>query len=255
MKKLLLLSAFALSTAAASAQCTPDPLYADSVFGVWPDTTTNFMPGMVGVFYSDTLNLIVPLNASQIPADPPYPALALDSIQLEGVSGLPPGITVSCNSQTPAACTYLPAMLGCGLLQGTPTQTGTYPLTIDVRAWATVPFFGVQSVPVSFGGYEIVITDNNTAVLGLNNTALAHVRNVPNPFANRTTIEFSTGKAGAAQIKVFNLVGEEMWREVVQTKAGLNRVPFEGAQLPAGVYLYKIEAGSQTYTGRMAIQR
>ena len=257
MKKFLLFSVFAIGKVTASAQCTPNPLYQDSVFGVWPDTTENFRPAFLGQFYSDTLNLIVPTNASEIPADPPYPALALDSIQLLSVNGLPPGITVSCNSQTAASCTYLPTQLGCGLLQGTPTAAGTYPIQLRVRAWSTVVI--IVPVPVSqeieFGGYEIIVGDNNTAVLSMTNSSLANVRNVPNPFANRTTIEFSTGKAGAAQIKVFNLVGEEMWREVVQTKAGLNRVQFEGAQLPAGVYLYKIEAGSQTYTGRMAIQR
>jgi Secretion system C-terminal sorting domain len=255
MKKLLLLTTFAFSGALASAQCTPDPFYADSVFGVWPDTTENFMPGVVGLLYSDTLNLIVPANSGDIPADPPYPSFPLDSIQLEGVSGLPPGISVICNSQTAAECTYLPTQLGCGLLQGTPTQTGTFPLTLDVRAWATIPFLGVQSIPVSFDGYEIVISDNTTAVLSLTNSGLSNVRNIPNPFASRTMIEFNAGKAGEARIRVFNLVGEEMWSEVVQTKVGQNRVPFDGAQFPAGVYLYKIESGSNTFTGRMALQR
>ncbi|HOY28309.1 MAG TPA: T9SS type A sorting domain-containing protein [Flavobacteriales bacterium] len=257
MKKLLLLTTFAISGAVASAQCTPDPLYADSVFGVWPDTTENFMPGVVGLLYSDTLNLIVPANASEIPADPPYPPLALDSIQLLSVDGLPPGITVSCNSQTAASCTYLPTQLGCGLIQGTPTTTGTFPIELSVRAWSTinivVPF--PVSQDITFGGYEIVISDNTTAVLSLTNTGLSNVRNIPNPFASRTMIEFNAGKAGEARIRVFNLVGEEMWNEVVETKVGQNRVPFDGAQFPAGVYLYKIESGSNTFTGRMALQR
>lgn len=257
MKKLLLLSTFAFIGYFASAQCTPDPLYADSVFGVWPDTTENFMPGMVGVFYSDTLNLIVPANASQIPADPPLPPLTLDSIQLLSVDGLPPGITVSCNSQTPAACTYLPTQLGCGLIQGTPTTMGTFPIELNVRGWSTinivVPF--PVSQDIAFGGYEIVITDNTTSIVNSANAGLTNVRNIPNPFASRTMIEFNAGKAGEARIRVFNLVGEEMWNEVVQTKLGQNRVPFDGAQFPAGVYLYKIESGSNTFTGRMALQR
>lgn len=255
MKKLLLISTFTAAGTIASAQCTPNPLYVDSVFGVWPDTTTNFIPGVVGQFYSDTLNLIVPASASDIPADPPYPALSLDSIQLVGVSGLPPGISVLCNSQTSASCTYLPTMLGCGLLEGTPTQAGTFRLTLNVLGWATIPFLGVQSVPVSFAGYEIVITDVGTGLATHAASGISGVRNVPNPFASRTTIEFSSGRAGSARIRVFNLVGEEMWDEMVQTKAGMNRVLFEGAQLPAGVYLYKIESGGSTYTGRMALQR
>lgn len=254
MKNPLLVLATALFAGSVSAQCTPDPLYADSVYGVWPDTTTNFMPGVMGQFYSDTLNIIVPSSAALI--DPTYPeVVVVDSIQLVSVTGLPPGIGIYCNSQTSASCTYLSNTLGCGLLEGTPTQQGTFPLTLDVLAWTTVPFLGTQSVPVSFGGYEIVIADVGTGLVAHTASGISGVRNVPNPFASRTIIEFSSSKAGSARIRVFNLVGEEMWDEVVQTKAGVNRVPFEGAQLPAGVYLYKIESGVSTYTGRMALQR
>ena len=66
MKQLVLTLAAAALTTAAAAQCTPDPLYADSVFGVWPDTLENFKPGMVNVFYSDTLNLIIPTDANSL---------------------------------------------------------------------------------------------------------------------------------------------------------------------------------------------
>ncbi len=253
MRRTILLLATALTVGASHAQCTPDPLYADSVFGVWPDTTENFMSGVLGQFYTDTLNLIVPTNAADIPADPPYPAITIDSIQLAGVTGLPPGLSVSCNSQTAGPCTYLPSVLGCGLIEGTPTQAGTYPITLDVVAWFT--FIFPQSLPASFGGYEIVIEEIGTGVFEVANMGLANVRNVPNPFASRTTIEFQAGKSGDARVRVFNLVGEELWSQTVQSKVGLNKVLFEGGDLPAGVYLYKIESGANTYTGRMALQR
>ncbi|MBL7952877.1 MAG: T9SS type A sorting domain-containing protein [Flavobacteriales bacterium] len=257
MKKPLLLSFSILVGLAASAQCTPDPLYADSVFGVWPDTTENFKAGFLGQFYSDTLNLIVPDNAANIPADPPYPNFPLDSIQLLSVNGLPPGLAVNCNSQTAAACTYLPAQLGCGLIEGIPTALGTYPIDLTVRAWSTITI--VVPIPVSqeitFGGYEIVVSELNTGISMPVATALANVRNVPNPFSTRTSIEFNAGKAGSARVRVFDMVGEEVWGQTVQTKVGANKVAFEGGDLPAGVYLYKIESGSATFTGRMALQR
>lgn len=253
MRRTILLLATAFAVDASQAQCTPDPLYADSVFGVWPDTTENFINGFVGLFYSDTLNLIVPTNASDIPADPPYPAITIDSIQLAGVSGLPPGLSVSCNSQTAGPCTYLPSVLGCGLIEGIPTQAGIYELTLDVVAWFT--FIFPQSLPASFGGYEIVVEEVGTGVFEVASAGLANVRNVPNPFASRTTIEFQAGRSGEARVRVFNLVGEELWSHTVQSKVGINKVHFEGGDLPAGVYLYKIESGSNSYTGRMALQR
>ncbi len=256
MKRTLLYTAFAWASVGASAQCTPDPLYADSVFGVWPDTTENFLPGVLGQFYSDTLNLLVPGNASMIPADPPYPDMALDSIQLLSINGLPPGLVNVCNSQTPATCTYLPDMLGCGLIEGVPTQTGTFPLELNVRAWTTVQI--VVPLPVSqditFSGYEIVISDGTTGISAMM-AGLSAVRNVPNPFTNRTSIEFQTGAAGTARVRVFNMVGDEVWDRTVQVKAGTNKLAFDGSDLPTGVYLYKIQSGGDTFTGRMALQR
>lgn len=253
MQKALLLFIGVLGLGSARAQCTPDPLYADSVFGVWPDTTENFNAGYLSQFYSDTLNLIVPGNASEIPSDPPFPPIDIDSIQLVSVDGLPPGLAISCNSQTSASCTYLPTQLGCGLIEGIPTVVGTYPLSLSVLAWFT--FIIPTSQAISFSGYEIVVSELNTGIATNAQLGLANVRNMPNPFSSRTTIEWQVGRAGEARVRVFNMVGEELWMQRVQAKAGANKVTFDGGDLPAGVYLYKVESGSDTFTGRMALQR
>ncbi len=104
MKRTLLLVVLIASVVSAKAQCTPNPLYTDSVFGVWPDTISDFRPGMLEVFYSDTLNLLIPSSALDISTD--YPDITIDSVQLVSVTGLPPGLAISCNSQTPASCSY-----------------------------------------------------------------------------------------------------------------------------------------------------
>ncbi len=255
MKKAILFFFTALGLGSAQAQCTPDPLYTDSVFGVWPDTTENFKAAFLDVFYSDTLNLIAPVDAELI--DPDLPPVDIDSVQLLSLDGLPPGLSVTCNSHTSASCTYLPEQLGCGLIEGTPTATGTFPLLLTVAGWSTInvgiPF--PVSQEITFTGYEIVVNEVNTGIAVNFQPGLANVHNVPNPFASRTTIEFQVGRAGDARVRVFNMVGEELWVQQVQAKVGANKVVFEGGELPAGVYLYKVESGSETYTGRMALQR
>jgi hypothetical protein len=253
MKKLLLASFLVAAASSASAQvCTPDPLYADSVFGVWPDTTTNFAPGVVGVPYFQTLNLIVPQDAGSV--DPQFAGVLLDSVAFNGVTGLPPGLTVACASQTPATCSYLTGQLGCGVIQGTPTTAGVYPLTLNVTAYASL-FGSVLPVDQSFGGYRIVVTENNTGVLEFAGTGLGAVRNVPNPFSSRTSIEFQLTKVTDVTVSVYNLLGEEMWMQEVQGKMGANRVNFESGSLPEGVYLYKVQSGKDTFTGRMVLNR
>lgn len=251
MKRILTPVTFFLVTAAASAQCTPDPLYTDSVFGVWPDTLENFADGVVGVFYSDTMNILIPENATDI--DPGYPNVVIDSIQLTNVAGLPPGLNVLCNSQTGGACTYLPTVLGCGLIEGTPTTVGSYPIQLDVTAFFTL-FGSAVPFPTSFTGYEITIAPS-TGVADFGAPRLSGARNTPNPFSGRTNIEFDLSAAAPVTISVFNLVGEEMQRIAHTGTPGTNKVVFDGSELGEGVYIYKVEAGAASFTGRMVLNR
>ncbi len=252
MIRTILLATLAAASFNAFSQCVPNQLYADSVYGVWPDTTENFMGGMVGVPYSDTLNILVPSDAGLI--NPLFAGFTIDSIALVQLTGLPPGITISCNSQTNAACTYLSSQVGCGLLEGVPTQAGTYNIQIEVTAYALL-FGTTQALGQSFSGYSITIAENTVAVESLEPAKLGRVQNVPNPFSDRTMIEFGISKASTAKINVFNLVGEKLWSKTVQAKAGVNRVPFEVNALENGIYIYRVEAAGTTYTGRMMVNR
>jgi hypothetical protein len=241
-----------LLTTVAVAQCTPDPLYTDSIFGVWPDTLENFAAGTVGMAYSDTLNLLTPANAGDI--DPLFSLFTIDSIALDSASGLPPGLAVICNSQTSSACTYLPEQLGCGLIQGTPLQAGTFPITLNVTAYAHAPLFGNQVLPQVFTGYTIIVS-GELGVETLAPLAFSHVRNVPNPVTDRTNIEFNLAKAGEVKVKVYDLVGAELWTGQLLGKPGLNRMPFEATKLESGIYLYTVSSAGTSFTGRMVVGR
>jgi hypothetical protein len=252
MMRNLLLAVLVATALQASAQCVPNQMYADSVYGVWPDTLENFVGGMVNVFYSDTLTVLVPSDASLI--DPTFPSfISIDSVQVDNVDGLPPGITVSCNSQTGASCTYLANQVGCGLLEGMPSQAGVFPITINVTAFAS--FGGVQAFPQAFSGYSIAIVPEVAGIGDITGVKLGGVKNVPNPFTDGTIIEFTLAKAGTAKVKVYNLVGEELWKSTVQGKVGSNRVPFALHTLENGIYLYSVEAGGVNFTGRMLVDR
>ena len=256
MKKTLLVTALVIAAASVSGQaCVPNILYVDSVFGVWPDTTTNFASGMVGFPYSQSLDLIVPQDAGDV--DPNFAGVMLDSVSFStvtGITGLPPGLSVACASQTPAPCTYLTGQLGCGVIIGTPTVAGYYPLTLNVTAYATLVG---QVLPVerSFSGYSITIEENNVGIADLTLVGLGGVRNVPNPCSNRTLVEFQRGAAAPVDVSVFNLLGEKLYAQQLQGKPGVNKVPFEAGTLPDGVYLYRLQSGKDTFTGRMALNR
>lgn len=252
MKQTLLALALSLTAMGAYAQpCTPNPLYADSVFGVWPDTTENFMDGQLGIPYSQDLNLIVPVSAQDI--DPTFPAVNIDSVVFNGVSGLPAGLVVQCASQTPAPCTYLPTILGCGVVNGTPSEAGLFELTLDVTGYFTL-FGTAVPYPLTFTGYRIFVLDP-TSVNAMSPVGLAGVRNVPNPFTVRTSIEFQLKRANDVKLQVFNLLGEEIHSSIAQGRVGANSIVFENTTLEEGLYLYKVTSGPEMFTGRMRLSR
>jgi len=234
--------------AAAMAQCTPDPLYTDSVYGVWPDTTENFPPGVLNVFYSDTLNILVPTDAGLV--DPDFDGVNIDSVALTGIDNLPPGLSVVCNSQTGAACTYLSSQLGCGLIEGIPTAAGVYDMTINVIAYA---FGGFVQVEQPFAGYRITISEDNSGIAAVTSVMPLDVRAVPNPAVGTTNFLFGLPRAAKAQVQVFNLVGEKLWDRTLSGRQGLNTVPFDANELESGVYLYTVEAGGHTFTSRLVV--
>jgi hypothetical protein len=251
MRKLLL-STFLLTLGLHGiSQCTPDASLVDGPYGVWPDTTANFAFGALTAPYYQQLNVLIPSDAGQI--DPLFTGVPLDSVHFTGIDNLPPGLSVVCASQTGASCTYLADQLGCGVIQGTPTQAGIYPLVLNVTAFINL---GGNAVPVTrqFTGYRITISEA-VGIAEMPSQALASVKNVPNPFASRTSFEFQMARASEVDIRVFNLLGEELWAQKVQAKAGQNKIPFDGGSLPEGVYLYKVESGKESFTGRMVLNR
>ncbi len=250
MRKALLSSIVVLASYSASAQCTSNQLYADSVYGVWPDTTENFMSGVANVFYSDTLNILVPTDAGLI--DPAFAGFTIDSVAFDSVSNLPPGLGVICNSQTAAPCTYLANQVGCGLIEGTPTTTGTYDMILNVTAYTTLGFF-VLPVPQSFGGYSITINTNNVGLVENGVEALGNVRTVPNPATSSLRIEFTLGRSNTGRVGLFNLVGEEVASQRFTGRQGLNTVPMNVEHLENGIYLYKVQAAGKTFTGRVVV--
>ncbi|MCX6601220.1 MAG: T9SS type A sorting domain-containing protein [bacterium] len=70
-------------------------------------------------------------------------------------------------------------------------------------------------------------------------------QNFPNPFNPATDIRFALPVASHARLTVFNVIGQEI--AVLADgmhSAGVHIVTFDASQLPAGVYFYRLEAGS-----------
>ena len=79
-------------------------------------------------------------------------------------------------------------------------------------------------------------------------------QNYPNPFNPATKIRYSLSKAGLVTLKVYDLMGEEVETLINEHKnIGIYEVSFDAANLPSGVYFYKIQADNYIETRKMLL--
>lgn len=78
--------------------------------------------------------------------------------------------------------------------------------------------------------------------------------NFPNPFNPVTLIQYEVPATAHVRIRVFDLLGRLVATLVDRpVSAGLHRTPFDAANLPSGVYVYRMEAGAFVRTRQMIL--
>ncbi|MGE5621122.1 MAG: two-component regulator propeller domain-containing protein [archaeon] len=79
-------------------------------------------------------------------------------------------------------------------------------------------------------------------------------QNYPNPFNPATKIKYSIAKESFVTLRVFNLLGKEVASIVTgRQTTGVYEVSFDGSSLPSGIYLYRLEAGSNIITKKFVL--
>ncbi|MBU0509107.1 T9SS type A sorting domain-containing protein [bacterium] len=87
-------------------------------------------------------------------------------------------------------------------------------------------------------------------------TEYALYQNYPNPFNPATQIKFDLLESGLASLKVYNLMGQAVATLVNATlPAGAHVVSFDAANLPSGLYLYRIEVNGFTAEKKMLLMK
>ena len=81
-------------------------------------------------------------------------------------------------------------------------------------------------------------------------------QNYPNPFNPSTTIKYAISSQQHVMLKVYNLLGNEAATLVNEVKpAGVYEVKLDAANMPSGVYFYKLQAGTFIGIKKMTLLR
>lgn len=80
------------------------------------------------------------------------------------------------------------------------------------------------------------------------------LQNYPNPFNPSTTITYMLPVTSTVNLKVFNSIGEEVTELVNELQgAGEHKVTFDAKNLPSGIYIYRLSAGSFVQSKKMIL--
>jgi hypothetical protein len=91
---------------------------------------------------------------------------------------------------------------------------------------------------------------------GLPTVFMLH-QNFPNPFNPTSQIKFDLPSAAVVTLTVYNLLGQEV-RTLIQNQemsAGFQEVKFDGAELPSGVYLYRLTAKGESQNPFVSVKK
>src|SRR5690606_15765188 len=78
--------------------------------------------------------------------------------------------------------------------------------------------------------------------------------NYPNPFNPSTIIRFNVPQNGWVNLKIFNLLGQEV-AELIhnEVSAGIHEVTFNASDLSSGVYFYSLITNQNILTKKMTL--
>ena len=79
-------------------------------------------------------------------------------------------------------------------------------------------------------------------------------QNTPNPFALTTLINFTSPRQENCQLTVYDILGAVVYSQSIAANTGRNTIQFSAANLPSGIYLYKLSNAKQTITRRMIVE-
>ena len=79
-------------------------------------------------------------------------------------------------------------------------------------------------------------------------------QNYTNPFNPLTTIEFKLRKQAHVVLSVYNGLGQKLMTLLDEPmSAGIHQLPFDGKNLPSGIYFYQLKVDDQSQVKKMEL--
>lgn len=254
--------------------CTLDPVFvASNKVGVWPDSATNFVSGVVGQPYVQNITVKVPKDTTSSGFKFCFNKFTLYTPSGVTNYNMPPGLQINssntvCANGTVNGATSLrfPGNAStCASIYGTPTVAGSYTLQLEVQPYLNGPSFSACPASPNISGgstslagpqtlkYYIINISTPTGLIDIGKDRMTLYQNEPNPFTSFTDVKFYVEGEDMATITVYNSLGSLVSQQTIKTQVGENKVTINAANFANGTYMYSLKYKNAITTKRMMI--
>jgi hypothetical protein len=223
--------------------------------------------GQVNVPYSQTLTLIV-LEDTSLDVGFLLPTAVVTAMNLAGIStvmsvdvnhvtyditGLPTNLSYVCDI---SSCQYPSGVDGCMQISGTPIQSGTFPIDVNMTINIQIPpitdpilgttiFAGMAVDFPTFPGqqYDLFIDGSSSLV----NRGIEEIKIYPNPTSDISILEFE----GIKNIKIYDSLG----RIIVTQKNVKSTLELSKEQLGTGLFIIEIGDENKIWKEKLIIKK
>jgi hypothetical protein len=127
------------------------------------------------------------------------------------------------------------------------TSGSTTALRVDKKGDGT----NVSYMSPAYSGNVVTSFPTGVIAVPLNSSLF---QNYPNPFNPTTTIRYGLPNRSHVTLTVFNTLGQQIAQlQNGEQEAGYHEVKFDGANLPSGMYFYRMQAGNYVETKKLLL--
>lgn len=144
------------------------------------------------------------------------------------------------------------------------TEDGGYNWSIDLTSFSRISVLNFPDKNNGWAcGFGIILHGNIDVPVSIHEPIENYVpesiellQNYPNPFNPTTTISYTINEKGFVQLKVYDVLGEEIANLVNEEKEqGSYSVKFDGNNLPSGIYFYSLRVNNFVQSRKMVLLR
>jgi hypothetical protein len=231
----------------ALSQCEPDTVNCKDVLLPGEICPLIVPDGTVNVPYEQVFTVIPPSSFYSIT----FGTLEIAKIIIDSVGNLPPGLNYFTNSDT-----FYVDTAYCILLNGTPTKSGIYDLSITITPYIYITIGANKIIvksdtPVVDDTSLTIIIREPSGIDEFRGKTFAALEAIPNPFETITRIGFYTRTQGQFELSIYNLLGQLTYSESITGVPGKNYFNFDGIEMKPGTYLYNISGNGNSVTKKL----